>query len=303
LSEPLTADVCKRLREMNSIPAVPALLLPALEFVKRSPDEVDMGRAVDLASRDQTVAALCLRIVNSPLFSVGREVTSLREALVLMGLRRFQNIVVSICMSKILPRDKYIVDPTEFWKHAFGVATLTRRLGEMIGYGEPDKCYLAGLVHDLGCLANASCFAKPFQSALEKATAEGLPLDVSEQSVMHFAHGDSGGYLAEVWKFPQEIVDVIRLHHRVAEAASLPSAALVALVSLADVLCRVRGIGYGYTEMLRVDFTDEPAWEILVGRYKSLETIDLARFTFELDESIDEIARLVSIIFPTPIAA
>jgi HD-like signal output (HDOD) protein len=302
LSEVLTADVCKRLREMNSIPAVPTLLLPALEFVKQSSEEVDLGRAVDLASRDQGVAALCLRIVNSPLFSVGRQITSLREALVLMGLRRFQNVLVSVCLSKILPREKYIVDPTEFWKHAFAVATLTRRLSEMIGHGQPDKCYLAGLVHDLGCLANASCFAKSFQSALQKAAAEGMPLDMAEQAVMHFAHSDSGGYVAEVWKFPEEIVDVIRLHHNVAEAASRPSASLVALVNLADVLCRVRGIGYGYTEMLRVDFSAEPAWEILVKHYKALEEIDLVRFTFELDESIDEIARLVSLIFPAKAA-
>jgi putative nucleotidyltransferase with HDIG domain len=302
MSRTLSTDACKRLREMNSIPAVPALLLPALEFVKQSSEEVDMNRAVQLASRDQAVAALCLRMVNSPLFSVGRQITSLREALVLMGLRRFQNIVVSICLSKLLPRDKYIVDPTEFWKHAFAVATLTQKLSQLVGYGQLDKCYLAGLVHDIGCLANATCFPKPFRAALEKATSEAAPLDISENAVMSFSHSDSGGYLAEIWQFPDEVIDAIRWHHNMHEAASRESAPLVALVNLADVFCRVRGMGYGYPERLRVDFTTEPAWRILTERYKSLADVDLARFTFEVDECVDEISRLVAMIFP-PVAS
>ena len=77
---------------------------------------------------------------------------------------------------------------------------------------------------------------------------------------------------------------------------------LVALVHLSDLLCRMRGLGYGYYERQKVDLVDDPAWAMLMKEHRDLDGVDLARFTFELDEAVGGIYKLVSMICGTPAA-
>ena len=71
----------------------------------------------------------------------------------------------------------------------------------------------------------------------------------------------------------------------------------VIIVHLSDLLCRMRGIGYGYYERRMVDMISDPAWTILAREHRELESMDLARFTFELDDAVGEICELVSNVF------
>jgi hypothetical protein len=59
----------------------------------------------------------------------------------------------------------------------------------------------------------------------------------------------------------------------------------------------MRGLGYGYYERQKVDLVSDPAWAILLREHRDLEGVDLARFTFELDEAVEEIHALVATVF------
>jgi hypothetical protein len=71
---------------------------------------------------------------------------------------------------------------------------------------------------------------------------------------------------------------------------------LVSIVNLTDILCRMRGLGYGFEELRQVDLAEEPAWKHIAGLPK-MRDFDLARFTLELDTYIEEIERLVTSLF------
>jgi hypothetical protein len=154
---------------------------------------------------------------------------------------------------------------------------------------------MAGLLHDLGFLANSLAFPKEFTLAVELACREQIPLDEAEQTSMSFTHCETGRALAEKWHLADDILEVIAYHHTPEHSSSAQP--LVALVHLSDVLCRVRGLGYGYYERHRVDLIADPAWEILSRTHRELEVVDLARFTFELDESVIKVWEMVSSIF------
>ena len=112
---------------------------------------------------------------------------------------------------------------------------------------------------------------------------------------MGFTHCETGHALAEKWRLPEDIIQVIAHHH----APELSEAAqpLVALVHLSDLLCRMRGLGYGYYERHKVDLISDPAWAVLLKEHRDLEGVDLVRFTFELDEAVGEVYELVATIF------
>jgi hypothetical protein len=112
---------------------------------------------------------------------------------------------------------------------------------------------------------------------------------------MGFSHCDTGAMLAEAWKIPHDLVEVIELHHTIGDSER--GGPLVALVHLCDLLCRQRGMGYGYTEVRLLDFADEPGWLYLVMKFSNLLEKDLLRFKFALGEYVEEVGALVSTVF------
>ena len=160
---------------------------------------------------------------------------------------------------------------------------------------------MAGLLHDIGFMVNCLVFPKEFATAMETAFQEGIPLDTAERATMGFTHCETGQALAEKWKLADDITAVISHHHAVEH--SQKSKALVALVHLSDLLCRMRDLGYGYYERQKVDLISDPAWAILLREHRDLGALDLVRFTFELDEAVEEIHAMVAAVFGSTRAA
>jgi hypothetical protein len=165
----------------------------------------------------------------------------------------------------------------------------------MLVNSDAEKDYMAGLLHDLGFMVNCMAFSKEFSAAMERACQQEIPLHEAEQATMGFTHCETGQALAEKWKLADDVVEVIAHHHAIAQ--SQKAQPLVALVHLSDLLCRMRGLGYGYYERQMVDLIADPAWAILLQEHRELASMDLVRFTFELDEAVEEIHALVATVF------
>jgi hypothetical protein len=104
--------------------------------------------------------------------------------------------------------------------------------------------------------------------------------------------------VAERWHFTPDLVQVVASHHDASKATS--ERALVALVSLSDLLCRMGGLGYGYTEDRQVNFLEEPGFAILKKECPKLDSFDWSRFTFELEAYLDEVHQLVNLLYRGP---
>jgi HD-like signal output (HDOD) protein len=297
-SQPLER-IRPKIEALNAIPSIPAIILPLTSLLQAPPDQVDIDKVVELVSYDGSIAAQCLRLANSPLF--GRKNTeTVRSAVMALGLKRVEAILLGCCLNRVVPADKWSFDAVTFWRHCLGCALVSRKLAKLIGYDDPEKSYLAGLIHDLGILITNIACADEFRACIQDARERHVSLYENEQQHLGFTHCDSGKILAQRWKFPADLVQVIEFHHNEAELASRP---LLSLVHLSDLLCRVRNLGYGYYEAMGVHFAGSPAWESLAKTYPALAKADLARLTMDLDGAMDEIATVVDTVFATPAAS
>ena len=284
-----------RIAMIDAMPAMPAILRPLLRCLDQPVEQVDMERIVELVSYDKSIAAQCLRMANSALFMRNAPAETVRSAVMSLGVWRVRDLLFSNALSQIIPANRWVVDPVMFWRHSLGVALVCRKFAEMIEYPDSEKAYLAGLLHDIGVLVNCMVAPEEFRVAMEKASREQIPLDEAEQATLGFTHSDSGRVLAEAWKIPADIADAIELHHQIGDSER--GGPLVALVHLSDLLCRMRDLGYGYYEPRQVDFANEPGWLYLAMKFPGIAEIDLARFTFSLDEYAKEVGDLVATVF------
>lgn len=291
----LNSNLRDRVARIKITPAIPAVLLPLLKLFNVPPEQADMNEVVRLVSYDNAIAAQCLRVAGSPLFGLARPPKSISGAVVTLGLNRVKSIVVTCCMGQAFPVKKWALAPVVFWRHSLGCAMVCRKFAEKLANADGEKAYVAGLLHDVGFLVNCIAFPEQFEAAIKRASKEQTPLDEAERATMGFTHCQTGQILSEQWGLADEIEEVVAHHHDAEYSGASPG--LVAIVRLSDLLCRMRGLGYGYYERQKVDLVHDPAWASLLKEHHELEGIDLVRFTFELDEAIGDIRDLVSLVF------
>ena len=295
MSTAISETIRERVDRIEHTPSIPTVFLPLLELLNAPPEDVKLEEVVKLVSYDNTIAAQCLRVASSPLFGLAKSPESIKGAVITLGLRRVETILLTCCLGNAFPAKNWALDPVVFWKHSLGCAMVCRKFSEKLGRADCDKAYMAGLLHDIGFLVNCLAFPQEFTTAVKQALQEQMPLHEAEHATMGFTHCESGRALAEKWRLGPDMVQVIAHHH--APERCEGSQPLAALVHLSDLLCRVRGMGYGYYEKHRVDLVHNPAWAILRKEHHDLEGMDLVRFTFELDEAVGEVVELVATIF------
>jgi HD-like signal output (HDOD) protein len=286
-------EIRPQVKALEAMPAVPAIVLPLTAMLQLPSDQVDVDKVVELVSYDGTIAAHCLRMANSPLFGRGNTET-VRSAVLALGLKRIEAILLGCCLNRIVPPDKWALDAVTFWRHSLGCALVSRKMAKLIGYPDPEKAYLAGLLHDLGILVNTLACTEDFRRCIQAAREGHVALHRSEEEHLGFTHCQSGKILAEHWHFPADVTEVIEFHHDVVAPRGGP---LVPLVRLSDLLCRVRDLGYGYYEAMGVDFAGDSAWATLVEHYPALANMDLARLTMDVDGAMGEIVAVVDAVF------
>jgi HD-like signal output (HDOD) protein len=288
-------NLLQRLEGLRQIPTIPAVLMPLLRHLQQPVEQFDVKEVTDLIAQDKSLAAQCLQMANSPLFGPWQRVETLRGAVMSLGFHRVSDIAMSCGVLNLLPSNRQQFDPVVFWEHSLGCALVCRHLARKLKLSDPGNAYLAGLLHDLGIIVNLWVVPKEFSTAYETAKAEGIPLHLGEQRSLGFTHTESGRLLAEHWGLAANLIEVVSFHHTPEKASQSPE--LVALVHVADLLCRVGGLNYGYPELQEVNLFNDAGFLILAQGSPSLKNFDWARLTFELDSYLDEVHNIVRTIY------
>ncbi|OLE12815.1 MAG: hypothetical protein AUG89_06750 [Acidobacteria bacterium 13_1_20CM_4_56_7] len=290
-----TTKLLERVKDLKQIPTIPAVLAPLLRYLEQPLEDLDIQKVTDVIAQDKALAAQCLRMANSPLVGRFQKIDSLRTAILGLGFQRVSDIAMSCGVLNLTPKDTGGIDPVVFWEHSLGCALVCRHFARTISYPDPRKAYLAGLLHDLGIVVNLWSFPEEFRRVFERARSQRIPLHEAEQAVLGFTHCDSGSLLAENWDLSADLHAVVSLHHCSYESSE--HAPLIAVVELADLLCRMSGLNYGYLENRQVNVLEQPGFAVLLQKFPALRDFDWARLTFELDSYMDEVHGLVHAIY------
>ncbi|HTZ96962.1 MAG TPA: HDOD domain-containing protein [Terriglobales bacterium] len=295
MSNASTIELRSRLERLEEMPTIPVVLAPLLRYLEQPLDTLEVQQVVDLISQDKSLAAQCLHMANSPLYGRWQSIDSIRSAVVALGLHRMRDIAVSCSLLKLSPKGNTKLDPMVFWEHSLGCALVCRQFARRIGFADPGKAYLGGLLHDIGVLAELAVLPNEFQDVFEIASSNGTPLHEAEMNLFGLTHCDAGKIVAERWHLSDDLIAVLSCHHNPENAHT--NRDFVALVSLSDLLCRMGGLGYGYLEERQVSFTDLPGFSLLLKECPPLQAFDWARFTFELEAYMEEVHRLVDVLY------
>src|SRR5204863_2149562 len=144
------SKVEQALGELRQLPLLPATAQQAMALA--NDDASTLHQFSSLVEQDITLAASILKLANSPVFSWGRTIESLGQAVVRLGLRECQNLMMAVSMGNLFqksdPRTKGFC--AVLWKHCFLTGCICRRLNQELHLDFQGEEFTAGLLHDLG---------------------------------------------------------------------------------------------------------------------------------------------------------
>ena len=233
-------DIVDRVGSLPPLPSTALKLMNAINDPQSTVDDI-----VDAIRYDQAVTAEVLRICNSAYFGLSRKVTSLNDAMLLLGTVKVLQLVMSVHTSTTLAREQegYGLEPGALWKHSVAVAMASSGLAQQMKLPNGSLVFTAGLLHDIGKVVLNECVADSFAEIVRRVTEERLSFVEAEQQVLGFSHQEVGGMIARQWELPEAIERCIRFHHDPRELD--PPDPFVDTVYLADCICMLFGVGLG----------------------------------------------------------
>lgn len=234
-------DILAAIRNAPSLPPASRKIMSLLN----DPD-VDLGELTRALEFDQGLTGNVLRMANSAYFGSPRQVRTVREALVRLGLSRIHQIVISSTVAGVLrrPVQGYGLGPNELWEHSAAAALATLALAQHVKRMPPDYTFTAALVHDTGKIVLGSFVNINVKEITALAFGQRVSFEQAERDILGIDHAEVGAELLDAWNLPKEIVTAVRWHHDPRRCEE-PDRHVVELLHVADHVCQLSGIGAG----------------------------------------------------------
>jgi putative nucleotidyltransferase with HDIG domain len=215
---------------------------------------VSIDEIEKILRHDPGLAANVLRLANSAFFGIPAKVTTLKQAVVLLGVKRFSKIAVAACSNKIMNTavEGYGLTPGELWLHSIAVSTTAEALAKNRKLDETHDFFTPALLHDLGKLVLGK-FVKAEQPKIGSLVDRGVPVVYAEKEVLKTDHAEIGALILSKWSFPDDLIKAVRWHHN---PEGLDNSNLHAdVVYLANLMCHSNADSESDDEQLNMPYS------------------------------------------------
>ena len=236
LREVFTDETVKEaVTSMETLPVLPQVYEEIMSELRRDGCSLSaMGRIV---SRDVTLTAGLLKVVNSSFFGLRRTITSPEQAVTYLGTDILRGLILYNNLFSTFDQGRHPgFSFDRLWAHSLTTARFTKAICEVERKPvSPDEAFNAGLLHDVGKLVLADKLAPRYAQALDMVRADHITVWNAEKAVLGVSHAELGGYLLGLWGFPESLVKAVWGHHEISRY-SRPPQPLLGMLHAANVL-------------------------------------------------------------------
>ena len=280
-----SVHITKELEKITNLPAMPTVY-NEIEKLSRDP-ETSTEQYSQVIEVDPSITTQMLRLCNSSAFGFSRKITSVNDAVNLLGLQAVIDFVRTLSVVGAFkgagkPQG---FDIEEFWQHSIACGVSAKLLLERpevkgkLQIGEDDP-FMAGMVHDIGKQVLGYFFNEMFVMVVEEMKKESKGMYEMESEVLGITHADVGSGLATKWQLPDILSKVIGSHHAPGADKDLPH--MVSLVHLSDICSSACGFPF----VAKAPAHDEVAPDEAVLATLEMDQPGVAAMFKEIDDTV-----------------
>jgi putative nucleotidyltransferase with HDIG domain len=202
--------------KVKNLPAVSQAALKLVNLLDQS--TVSNSEVVNVLKYDNVLTAKLLRACNSPYFGLTEPISSVDQAVLILGHQQILHIVLTLAFGSamVVPLPVYAMEAKELWRHSLITATAA----EMVVNDLPELnlempvAFTAGLLHDFGKLVLGQALTPELQLAIRNRVENGrISRAEGEKEILGTDHSEVGAALLQSWNLPGEIVEAVANHH------------------------------------------------------------------------------------------
>ncbi len=281
----LPESVQSLLARTEQLYSLPAVAMRVLELA--SNPQIDTRALKECIENDPALTAKILRVVNSSLFGLSRQVSDLNQALALLGIKPLKLLVLGFS----LPPDLFQGIAAEtlewYWRRALTRAVAAREISQAVWRQPGDEAFLAGLLRDLGMLLLIQELGPAYHAFLVRARAVGGELRAMETQALGFDHLAVTAALLRQWHLPENLCGAVQSPGDPGSPPLAPAAKRLAeIVELAELVAGVL-----------VDARPQPLKELLSRALEEhgISPEQLARLATDLELKVQQLADVLSV--------
>lgn len=241
------------------------------ETAKENPD---VGLIEKMIVSDQALTSEVLKVSNSSFYKGLQQITTIRNAIVRLGIIDVSNIVALVThKNHFRSADPFLNDIMKsLWQHSVACGVGSRWLADYCSMQiMKHEAFFAGLLHDVGKL-----LILKVADSLKKDNGRGIQLsNALLTEAMDGLHTQHGASLMLYWNLPKKYCEIAREHHT---EKFDPKNLLLVMIRLADMACNKLGIGLRKDTSIVLYATRE-ACEL------QLSEVDMANFEIYLEDT------------------
>jgi putative nucleotidyltransferase with HDIG domain len=242
--------------KVKDLPPLPSIVMKAMEMTLDP--NISIRNLQQVISQDQALSAKILRIVNSAMYALRREVSTVSHAVAVLGLETVKSVIMAASAERVFHSAKDL--GTKLMSdHSWGTALAARAIARRVRYENPEEALICGLMHDIGkpvLLQNLRSQYTEIISEVYKGTSS---FHQMELLAFGFSHAHVGAMLARKWNFPPQLAEAVGYHHNPCSAPSYRQ--LACIVNLANLLMISMGVGFEKNKELNLE--KQPSSEFL----------------------------------------
>jgi len=281
----------QKITDLPTLPAMMATVTRLMQDPRTSAEE--LGRAI---STDPALVSKVLKLVNSAFYGFPGRISTITQAIVILGFSTIRNVVLTTSILKAFSRNSTQkgFDIESFWEHSLLTGAIARALAMERDANFIEETFIAGLLHDMGRIVLSQKLIPEFEKVIAYRQKNAGTWVDAEQKVLGLTHGEIGAWLSRKWHLPLPFVEVMHFHHHpTLSTESLPTPQpdttnLIYLVHAADSLSKtlVDGkIDFAATKLINPVVRahlklDQAHWESFQRR--ATEEVEKARAFLEI---------------------
>ncbi len=205
------ARIKESLGDNRTLPALATVVTRLMALEKEGAGTREVARAI---GDDPALSARVLRVANSSLYAVAGNVSTVQKAVTLLGSEVVIHLALALSVLDIFPLNKSRqFNYPRFWSFCLSVAVLSKLMATRQKDCDPEECFTAGLLHNMGVLFLFKTVPTDYLAVFDDTRREGGSLNEIEQRLLGIDHCEVGAILADAWGLPPVIRAASRCHH------------------------------------------------------------------------------------------
>jgi len=227
-------------RYIDSMPSLSITVAKIIEVTKNPRVTAkDLNKVISL---DPVLVGRVLKLVNSAYYGLSNKVTSLVNAIIMLGINTIKNLALSTAVLGNMRKNSSFksLNIDGFWRHSIGVGVASRLIAKKIGIpvNQTEEFFIAGLLHDIGKIPLNEVFEEHYLKAIRLSDFKKQPLLDMEREIIGITHTEVGKMISDKWRLSPETLECILHHHNHSEYK------IGTTVYIANIYCNLNQIGF-----------------------------------------------------------